>query len=255
MKLTAVVIFALLLITVVSRFGPWGWAQDWISSSARGEDWSLIDSAAEATRLLAVAHPGQVLTNGLLLLALATILFVLARQLPWQNVLSASAIIGLAAGAVYGLARLAGGPWLLLLEQIGLGDCVLASLVGVLTARRVATGLLEPWKGGRQYGLWLISLTTGLVVFFGFTFQTAAGNREHGENSWRTLVLWGVTGLLAQILATPWLIKERPDRTSSKYQSLVVWIPLNFFFALEGCRAGWSSLVVAIVLVNLLILI
>src|SRR6266478_2299547 len=113
----------------------------------------------------------------LVVLTTATILAGLARQLPGQNVMLAAGIIALIGSAVQSLDAKTGIPF---------GPCVFTDNMGLelfyplrwavpvlwiavmLPARGVGRLMLRPWRKTTSYGVWLIGLTTALVVLLDF---------------------------------------------------------------------------------------
>jgi uncharacterized membrane protein len=125
----------------------------------------------------------------LLVLAAATTLASLTRQLPGQNVILVSVLIAVMAGAAQTLGTLVAipfGPYHYT-ERIGpqlfspLPWAVpVLWLVALLTSRGVARLILRPWRKVRAYGFWLLGVTVLLVVLFDVAMEPFA-TREIGR--------------------------------------------------------------------------
>jgi len=180
----------------------------------------------------------------LLLLATSSTLAGLLRELPWQNVLVASAIIGLVTSASQSLVTLVSA-------QFGRFEATGASwpfplvwLVAILNARGVARLVLSRWRKSQIYGLWLIGLTATLVALFGFGSElfaalsghywfgdTHQGPRKSHGTSWLDLGCWGATALLVLLCATPSLVNKKPVEQRPLHQPMITWLLLNLLFA------------------------
>ena len=188
----------------------------------------------------------------LLLLAALTILSSFLRQLSWQNILSAALLVCLGAGALYGIARLARGARISLLQTIDIRDWIIAWIVALFSARGVAALLLDRLKNSPNFGIWLLALSTPLVAFFGFASESFLANQQQTQINpsvaWRALIFWGLPGLLMQILVTPWLIKQRSAPASPGHLSFAVWLLLNLLFARENLSLGsWKSFLTIVI--------
>src|SRR5205814_10697378 len=94
------------------------------------------------------------------------------REIPWQNVVVAAAIIALISRASQRLGLLAGIPSALLMNTGTSWSAPLVWLVAVLNARGVARLLLERRRKSPVYGLQLMGLTALLAGLFGFGFSS-----------------------------------------------------------------------------------
>jgi uncharacterized membrane protein len=202
----------------------------------------------------------------LLVLATATTLFSLTRQLPGQNVLLASLVVALAAGTVESLNSVVGIP---------LGPCVYGERIGrqlfyvlpwpvpliwlvtLLNSRGLARLVLLPWRHGRNYGWWLLAFTVLLTVLFDFGLQPFATKFEHYwawkptrlptdwyGAPWVSFLGRGVAMLVLAAFVTPLLLNKKPVRPPPDYYPVVVWSSLNLLF-FTGAVAGrlWAAAV------------
>lgn len=202
----------------------------------------------------------------LVVLAAATTLVSLTRQLPVQNVLLAALLVVLVGAGVESLNSLSGLP---------LGPCVFGDrpgrqlfhvlpwpvpliwLVSLLNSRGVARLVLRPWRQARDYGLWLLGATVLLALLLDFGLQPFATRVEsywrwqptrlptdwYGA-PWVSFLGRGVTMLLLLAFATPALINKKPVKPPADYYPLVVWCSLNVLF-LTGAVVGhlWAAAV------------
>jgi len=190
----------------------------------------------------------------LLVLTTAALLASLVRQLPGQNVMLASVVIALIAGAVQSLGALTAIPF---------GPCVYTENIGqqlfhplpwampvvwlaiILASRGVARLMLRPWRKTQTYGFRLIGLTTLLVVLLDVGLEPFATRVQHYwfwnptklrfdwyTTPWINFFGWAVTTLLILAFATPSLINKKPmPQPPPDYHPLVVWLLFNFLFA------------------------
>lgn len=192
--------------------------------------------------------------NGvLLLLAVAATLSSLARQLPAQNVILASIIIALGAGAVQTFSALTGIPFGPYVYTRGIGQRLFGLLpwavtvtwiVAILNARGVGRLILRPWRKTRSYGFWLMGLTAALVVLFDFGLEpfatrvnqfwfwrpTHAGLYWYSA-PWVNFFGWAGTALLVLAFATPSLINKKPVSQPPDFHPLIIWLLINVIFA------------------------
>jgi len=185
----------------------------------------------------------------LVVLAAATTLVSLTRQLPAQNVMLASAIIVVIAGAVHTLSALSGIPFGPCRYTKRVGQVLFEPLpwavplvwvIAILNARGVGRLVLRPWRKARNYGFWLMGLTTFLVVLFDLGLEPFATQVKHFwewgpsraglywyTTPWVNFVGWVVTALLILAFATPSLINKKPVKPPPDYHPLVVWGLVN----------------------------
>ena len=189
---------------------------------------------------------------GTLILGLAATWVSLSSQLPFQNVLLGSVIIGIIGGAIHSLGALTGIPFGPIVYTDHAGPQMfntipwfmpLLWIFAILNARGVARMILRPWRKLRVYGYWLIGLTVTLALLFDFELEPFATHSGHFW-LWRPTKLhidwcdtpltnflgWLVTTLLILAFATPSLMKKKPAKSPSHYDPLLVWTGVNVLF-------------------------
>jgi len=202
----------------------------------------------------------------LLLLATANTITALARQLPLQNVLLATAIIAVIGGAVLALGVTTGIPFGPFLFGGDAGPQIYRTLpwwlpliwaVAILNSRGVARLIVRPWRKIRNYGFWLIGLTALLVVGFDFTLDPFATRVGHYwlwlptkfPATWQGAPLvnflsWGAVSLLILAFVTPVLINKNPVRRPPDYHPLAVWLGAVLWFGAASAQHGiWPAMV------------
>lgn len=213
----------------------------------------------------------------LLLLATASTISALARQLPLQNVLLAAGIIALMGGAVHTLGATMGIPFGPFLFGAETGPQLFKTLpwalplvwvVALLNSRGVARLILRPWRKIRNYGFWLMGLTAGLMVLFDLALDPFATRVKHYwlwlptkfPVTWQGAPLvnflsWAAVSLLILAFVTPALINKNPVRRASDFHPLFVWTGAILLFGLASAPHGlWPAIMldgVAIVLVGI----
>jgi uncharacterized membrane protein len=210
------------------------WARLWLP-------WPLLGNARWPDGLLVV-------------LTTATLVASLTGQLPGQNVMLASLIIAFIAGAVQSLGALTAipfGPYVYT-ERFGQQlfypmpwAAPLVWIAFIIASRGVARQILRPWRKTRNYGFWLIGLTTALVVLLDLGLEPFATQVKHYW-FWNPTKLklvwygapavnffgWAITTLLILAFATPSLIIKKPaPPPPPDYAPLLVWLLLNLLFA------------------------
>jgi len=188
----------------------------------------------------------------LVVLTAATTVASLSRQLPAQNVMLASIIIVVIAGAVQTIGALSAVPFgpYHYTKQIGqvlfepLPWAVpLIWLVAILNARGTGRLILRPWRKTRNYGFWLMGLTALLVVLFDFGLEPFATEVKHFwvwgpshagvywyRTPWVNFVGWTASTLIILAFITPSLINKKPVKHSPDYHPLLVWVSINLVF-------------------------
>jgi uncharacterized membrane protein len=210
----------------------------------------------------------------LLALAAATILCSLSRQLPAQNVMLASVIITIIAGAVQTFGALTAIPFGPYVYLPAIGQQLfeplpwalpLIWLIAILCARGVGRLMLRPWRKTRSYGFWLMGATAALVVLFDFGLEpfathvkqfwlwnpTRAGLYWY-RTPWVNFLDWAGTTLLILAFATPSLINKKPVKQPPDYHPLLIWLLVNGLFATGAITHQlWGA--AAIVLVHCIV--
>jgi hypothetical protein len=212
----------------------------------------------------------------LLVLATASIVSSTARQLPLQNVMLAGVIIAFIGGlsqTIGALMSVPFGPYIysnripLLFPPLPWAIPVLW-LLFILTCRGVGRLILRPWRKTRNYGFWLIGITTGLVILFDLgleVFATRVKEYWYWEPSraflywyrtpWVNFIGWTATTLVILGFATPSLINKKPVKHPPEYWPLALWVLINAFFVaafvanqlwLAAVVVGIASVTVAI---------
>ncbi len=189
----------------------------------------------------------------LLVLAAATTLASLSRHLPAQNVILAAVLIGGFAGAAEALSAVTAipfGPFVYNTANIGPllsypfpWAVPVIWVVVILNARGVARLILRPHRHRPNYGLWVIGLTTALVVVFELSFEPYASVvRQYWcwkptrlpstwyATPWTNFLGAAVTSLLILLFATPALINKSPIKPPPEWHPLMVWQLLGLLF-------------------------
>jgi len=193
----------------------------------------------------------------LVLITAANTLATFSRELPWQNVLAASALITLVSGASEGFAVLAGPPLTRFVAAGSNWALPLIWLVAILNARGVARLILRRWRKSTAYGLWLVGLAALLAAFFGIglRFFCAANLMLQPKSiTYLGLIYWAMAAALALVVATPWLIDKRPAEHLPALQPMITWMLLNFLFASATLLTNSWLVTVIIVMANAVIL-
>jgi uncharacterized membrane protein len=229
-----------------------------------------------STFLLAIAFLSTLIAVGtkadfncpealLLLLAAASTLVALARQLPSQNVLLAAIIIALIGGAAHLLGAKSGIPFGAFMFGPDAGGKLFDTLpwtmpllwiVAVLNSRGVARLILRPWRKIRAYGFWLIGLTALLTMLFDCALEPFAAHTKHywiwtANNFSLTphgaplanFVGWFIVTVLILAFATPVLInKQLSKRSAPDYHPLAVWLGCILIFGVAAALGGfWTA--------------
>jgi uncharacterized membrane protein len=182
----------------------------------------------------------------LVLLAAASTLMSLCRELPAQNVVFAAVLIGLASGAAQAINAIAGvpfGPIEYYPEKAG--HFLIAGLpwpipviwvVVLLNSRGVARLIMRSRRHSPHYGLWVMGLTAMLVVVFELSFQPYATQIKNYwswkptklpsswyTTPWTNFLGCSVVSLLILLFVTPVLINKSPRQRPSYYYPVLVW--------------------------------
>lgn len=186
----------------------------------------------------------------LVLLAAATTLASLARQLPAQNVMLAAFTIAFLGGAIHTVGALSGVPFGSFVYTRNIGQTLFDPLpwalpliwvIVVLNARGVSRLILRPWRKTRNFGFWLMGTTTLLVALFDLALEPFVSLHDYWlwtspgtsltwySAPWINFLGWGVSAILVLAFATPSLINKRPGEVPVDYHSLLVWALLHLF--------------------------
>ncbi len=188
----------------------------------------------------------------LVLTATAATMWSLSRQLPWQNVLLASVIIGAFGGALSALNAITAIPFgpCVYLDAAGpkLFDVLpwpipLVWIVTILNCRGVGRLILRPWRKTRSYGFRLMGLTALLSLALELGLEPFGANAGHYW-FWKptrlpvdwfhapltNFAVWPATVLLILAFATPALIRKKPGSSPPDYHPLLMWLGLNVLF-------------------------
>lgn len=171
----------------------------------------------------------------------------LTRHLPGQNVLLAATIIAVTGGIAHGVGAITALPFGPFAYVDSIGPRIFNTLawplpalwiIIVLNSRGVARLILRPWRKLRNYGFWLIGITTVLVVLFDLALEPFTSQVQrywlwlpttfpvtwHGVPLTNSLG-WLVVTLLMLAFATPALIKKQSQsrKVPPDYHPLIVW--------------------------------
>ena len=241
--------------------------------------WTL-NALLGAAFMVELVAPGRFhwMFAALIVLAAVTGLVALNRQLPLQDVLSAAFITAVMGGVVHGLSartHIPLGPIVFNTEAgAQLFDAVpwtipLLWVAAIFTARGVGRLILRPWRKVKNYGYWLIGLTSVLVLAFDIALEPYAWHAKHLwlwqptklAVSWHGAALlnflgWGLTALFILMFITPSLIRKQPGSSSTvDYHPLAVWLGALLLFAIGAADAkmwwsvGADSLIAAVTVV------
>jgi uncharacterized membrane protein len=236
--------------------------------------WLVIALLAAAFALtLAALFPASLHLPGnpnapeiaLLLLATASTIFALERQLPMQNVLLAASIIALVGGAISALGAISGIPFGPFTFTSELGPTIFHKLpwaipliwvVTILNSRGVARLILRPWRKTKTYGFWLMGLAAVLTMLFVLALDPFASRIKHYwfwtpvkfPLTWQGAPLvdflsWGIVTLLILAFVTPALISKRlSKRSTPDFHPLCVWLGGILIFGIACAQNGlWPA--------------
>ena len=239
--------------------------------------WLLISllAAAFALMLATLVAPSLHLPGSpnapeiaLLLLATASTIVSLERQLPLQNVLLAVAVIALTGGAAHALGAISGIPFGPFTFTSELGPKLFKTLpwampliwiVVVLNSRGVARLILRPWRKTKTYGFWLMGLAAVLTMLFVLALDPFASRIKHYwfwtpttfPMAWQGAPLvdflsWGIVTLLILAFVTPALINIQLSRRSSPdLHPLCIWLGGVLVFGIACAQNGlWPAVAV-----------
>lgn len=213
--------------------------------------WTLVDKSGWAAAIL-------------LVIATVTTLAALGPHLPLQNILFATSIVVVAAGAV---------EWANAETGIPFGPVVFGAtgpkifdvlpwavpalwIIAVFNGRGVARLILRPWRKTRTYGFRLIGLTAAFVAAFDFALEPFATRVEHYW-FWQPTkfpVAWHgtpvvdfltriIVATLILVFTTPLLInKQLSKRRPPDFHPLAMWLVMLALFGTGTAMGGlWSA--------------
>ena len=188
----------------------------------------------------------------LLTLGITTTLVTLSRDLPWQNVVAASVIVGAVATVIEVFIfyfQRGSRPAFELFWPVPL-----VWIIAILNARGLSRLVLLRWRSIPTYGFWLFGLTAFLATVFAFVwhfFEKADGYRTFHIQGMGLVQAFGAAGAL--LLALPWLINKRPGERAPAWEPLMTWLSINLLFVTEAfCQRSFITATV-LLLTNLLI--
>jgi hypothetical protein len=189
----------------------------------------------------------------LLVVATASIVSSAVQQLPLQNVMLAGTIIAFIGGLAHTVGALTAVPFgpfsytnqmPLLFPGLPWAIPVLWLLM-ILMCRGVGRLILRPWRKTRNYGFWLMGITTGAVVLFDFGLEAFATQIRgywfwmptHAflywhRTPWVNFFAWAVVTLVILGFSTPSLINKKPVKRPPEYWPLILWCALNAVFVI-----------------------
>jgi uncharacterized membrane protein len=197
----------------------------------------------------------------LLLLATASTLTGLTRQLPSQNVLLVSFVIAIIGGVAHSIGARSGIPFGPFMFGTQIGPKIFNTLpwampllwiVAVLNSRGVARLILRPWRKTRTYGFWLIGLTALCTMLFDCVLEPFTAHTKHywiwtaGSLSFTphgaplaNSIGWFIVTLLILAFATPALInKQLSKRSEPDFYPLAVWLGGILLFTVAAAMNG-----------------
>ena len=205
----------------------------------------------------------------LLMATAASTLVSLCSQIPAQNVILVSVLIGAVTGLVHFVNAMVAvplGPLTYHAENVGRflisplpWSVPVLWVVVVLNARGVARLMLRSRRRTSHYGFWVMGTTVVLVGLFELSFQPYATQaREYW--SWKpTKLPWdwyttpwsyflgcAVMTLLLLLFVTPALINKHPNPKRPSFHPLLVWESLSALMLLGTVSAHLSTAVVVL---------
>jgi uncharacterized membrane protein len=195
------------------------------------------------------------LDAALIVLACASSMTALSRQLPVQNVLFGAFIIAIVGGTISAVGEMFRIPFGSFLVGAESGPRIFGTapwampliwVTFILNSRGVARLILRPWRKTKTYGFRLIGLATALTAVFEFAFEPFATRVKHFwfwertqlPISWQGAPLvnffsWAAITVLILAFVTPLLInKQLSKRRSPDFHPLFVWVGAMLLFAI-----------------------
>lgn len=241
-----------------------------------GLHWTLLVALGSVATVEILAPNFSIKVDAaLILLATASSITALVRQLPAQNVLLAAAITALIGGAAHGVSARMGIPFGPMVFSHASGwelfntvpwPVPLLWIVAIFNSRGVVRLILRPWRKIHHYGYWLIGLTALLTVAFDMALEPFAQPVKH---LWRGLPTkidanwhgasplnflgWAFISLFILAFITPSLIRKKPGNPSAPdLAPLGVWLGAFALFAISSAAAGlWSAVIADVMLASI----
>jgi uncharacterized membrane protein len=212
-----------------------------------------------------------------IVLAAASTLASLWRQLPLQNVLLVAGGIALIGGgfSAFGASPLGtrtGLPFGPFIFGSAMGPLLFKTLpwamplvwvVMILNSRGVARMILRPWRKNKTYGLRVIGLTGVLVVLLDVALEPFAFRIKHFWNwppttfpfTWQcalpiNFLAWGLITILILLFTSPALIVKRPrSKSGPQYHALCVWLGAFIVFGVACVlKQMWTPIIADVVI-------
>ncbi|MGC8989819.1 MAG: hypothetical protein ACP5MD_06830, partial [Verrucomicrobiia bacterium] len=206
--------------------------------------------------------------------------FAAARRFPVQNIVPAALIIlATSAVAIATFAYYVSDPSST--PKVGFNDDALGFksndklllplqvpfliLAMTLSSRETTRLMLRPWRREKNYGLWLLGISTLLVLFICVAMEPFANKvatwwnwQRNTSNAyswhgapWWAFVCWGSLALVVYWFAGPWLIVKRPLSMIPDLSPAGVWLLLLAYFTLGNATkladGLWQPVIAAIV--------
>jgi uncharacterized membrane protein len=233
-------------------------------------------AAALATELFCPKFSG---ISGPALMVLATLASMAAmqRKLPLQNVSLAAAVCALIGSLAHGFSanpdvsmpfgpigfNAAAGEKIL---QFVPWTVPLLWIVVIFNARGTARLILRPWRKVKNYGYWLIGLTSVLAMVFDVALEPYAAFVRRlwfwhptkipaawGGASVLNYIGWALVSLLIMMFITPPLIRKQPGNSGgADWHPLALWLGALLLFGAGAGRAGlWGPVAVDAVIAGI----
>lgn len=194
------------------------------------------------------------------LIATASTLAVLWRQLPLQNVLLATFIIAVIGSGFSALGARTGLPFGPFVFSSGNGPLIFNTLlwamplvwvIVVLNSRGAARLILRPWRKNKNYGFQLIGVTALLVLFFDVALEPYAFHVKHywlwlpsaSRVTWlgvspMSFFAWALISILILLFIAPVLIVKKPrSKRGPDFHPLCLWLGAILLFGI-GCAVN-----------------
>lgn len=178
-----------------------------------------------------------------------------ARELPLQNVILASTIIGLSGLATNALAGLLNIEMPSLVRQ-NLWAGPLAWITAILNSRALARLVLVGKSRSSSAGLWLLGWATIFATLYGLGTQMlrACWGGEQAtsmEALFRSAAIYTIASALILVATTPALLNKKPVESPPRMDALWLWLIMNVLFVSAAWTLQQRLLAISIVICNL----